>query len=140
MLRAVDLSVKVVFGVRGEGGRGGHLLMRVAFVLQHQSLVIRADTPAEMMQWYRRLKSCADGPGSMRAPPPRPQMASTADPSARQSGRAPPPDDGYHGGYGVLLHIPLAFLSISEFGISADATKFLYEQRKSFSGFHAVAL
>ena len=42
-----------------------------AVIKKHNSLVLRAESPAEKYSWLLRLKRCAEGPGAYVAPPPR---------------------------------------------------------------------
>ncbi len=88
-------------------------MIRRWLLLQHHSVVLRAETPAEMQQWWRRLKACAEGPGSLRLQPPRPQapMQDGAGKKGAAKGAAEQSLDNYgaaggNGRYGVLPYPP----------------------------------
>lgn len=83
------------------------VLTRGVMLLQHQSVVLRAETPAEMLQWWRRLKACAEGPGSLRQLPARPQLQGTQGSTSKKGAKGAEQSlDNYgaaggNGGYGV---------------------------------------
>ncbi len=94
--------------------------MGVVRLSQHQSIVLRAETPAEMLQWWRRLKSCSEGPGSLRQLPAR-AASPPPDGGGKKGGKVIEPSlDNYggaggNGGYGVRART--AFLACNSCGI-----------------------